>query len=120
MLSRRNRMVLDAARTAQRLLSAATAEERSRSSGLLPAAVRVERTKAAGRRGERSEQTALTLWFGDGPSLPSAAGAVRGRLVAGTAIALAGAAALGAATYLANQREAQRLPARVDVPRLEA
>ena len=120
MLSRRNRMVLDAARTAQRLLTAATAEERGGRNGLLPAAVRVERTRAAGRRGEHSEQTALTLWFGEGPSLPSAAGAARVRLVAGTAIALAGAAALGAATYFANQREAQRLPSRVDVPRLEA
>ncbi len=75
---------------------------------LAPAALRVERTRA--RRGaEVAEQTAVTLWFGEGPQLPSP-GLARSpwRTVAGLGVTLAGAAALAVASSVAAQREEQR------------
>lgn len=39
----------------------------------VPAAMRVERWRAV-RAGERVDQTAVTLWFGEGPALPRPGG----------------------------------------------
>ena len=75
---------------------------------LAPAAVRVERTRA--RRGaETADQTAVTVWLGEGPSLP-APGISRSpwRAAAGVGVTLVGAAAIAAASTLAAQREQQR------------
>lgn len=75
---------------------------------LAPAAVRVERTSA--RRGDESaDQTAITVWLGEGPSLP-VPGVSRSpwRTAAGVGITLIGAAALAAASTLAAQREQDR------------
>jgi hypothetical protein len=132
----RGPLVVPAARLAARLvtiagrpgaaaalrLAAGFGDDRRRS-GVLPAAVRVERSRSRGRRGEVAEQTALTLWFGEGPSLPAPGLGNRGMVVAGTALALAGAAAVGAAGYFASQREAARITAAVETPepaRIEA
>jgi hypothetical protein len=86
---------------------------------LAPAALRVERTRA--RRGaEVAEQTAVTLWFGEGPELP-APGLSRSawRAAAGVGATLAGAAALAVASTVAAQREGQRrLAAARPVPAL--
>jgi hypothetical protein len=88
---------------------------------LAPAAVRVERTRA--RRGtESAEQTAITLWFGDGPGLPLP-GPARSpwRAAAGVGVTLAGAAALAVASTLAAEREGRRrLAAATPVAAIEA
>ncbi len=75
---------------------------------LAPAAVRVERTRAR-HGGELADQTAITVWLGEGPALP-APGLTRSpwRLAAGVGITLAGAAAVAAASTLAAQREQER------------
>jgi hypothetical protein len=75
---------------------------------LAPAAVRVERTRA--RRGtETADQTAITVWLGEGPNLPTP-GLSRSpwRVAAGVGMTLVGAAAVAAASTLAAQREQQR------------
>ncbi len=75
---------------------------------LAPAAVRVERTRA--RRGaETADQTAITVWLGEGPSLPTPAlSRSPWRAAAGLGITLMGAAAVAAASTLAAQREQER------------
>jgi hypothetical protein len=75
---------------------------------LAPAAVRVERTRAR-RGGEAADQTAVTVWLGEGPPLPSP-GLTRSpwRVAAGVGITLVGAAAVAAASTLAAQREQER------------
>jgi len=81
---------------------------RSERHPLAPAAVRVERTRA--RRGsETADQTAVTVWLGEGPSLP-VPGVSRSpwRTAAGVGITLIGAAAVAAASTLAAQREQDR------------
>ncbi len=89
---------------------------------LTPAAVRVERTRA--RRGaETAEQTAITLWFGEGPALPSPGSARQSgwRAAAGMGLTLAGAAALAVASSLATaQEERRRVAAGEPVRRLRA
>jgi hypothetical protein len=86
---------------------------------LAPAAVRVERSRAQGD-GERSEQTALTVWFGTGPALPGPSpGARAGSLALRAAAGLLAAAALGAMGVIASQREAQRLEGPATVRRLQ-
>jgi hypothetical protein len=86
---------------------------------LVPAALRVERSRLRSRRGETSEQTALTLWFGEGPGLPGPSGTGRTvRLVARVVVVVAGAAAIGAMGAIAGQREAERLSATADRSRL--
>jgi hypothetical protein len=85
---------------------------------LLPAAVRVERSRLRTRRGDTSDQTALTLWFGEGPALPGPSGTLRAaRIAARAAVLVVGAAAVGALSAAASQREAERLEHR-DAPRL--
>ncbi|MGD0370217.1 MAG: hypothetical protein ABSC16_00760 [Candidatus Dormibacteria bacterium] len=75
---------------------------------LTPAAVRVERTRA--RRGaETADQTAITVWLGEGPSLPAPAlSRSPWRAMAGLGMTLMGAAAVAAASTLAAQREQER------------
>ncbi|MGD1052983.1 MAG: hypothetical protein ABR950_04055 [Candidatus Dormibacteria bacterium] len=75
---------------------------------LTPAAVRVERTSAR-RGGESADQTAITVWLGEGPPLP-VPGISRSpwRTAAGVGITLIGAAAVAAASTLAAQREQDR------------
>ncbi|MGD0832910.1 MAG: hypothetical protein ABSA40_00605 [Candidatus Dormibacteria bacterium] len=82
---------------------------------LAPAAVRVERTKARGGGGT-TEQTAVTLWFGEGPELP-ALGRDNSpwKTAAGLGVTLAGVAAMAAASTLAAQREERRRLARARV-----
>ena len=75
---------------------------------LAPAAVRVERT-AARHGGESADQTAITIWLGEGPSLPVPGGSRSSwRTAAGVGITLIGAAAVAAASTLAAQREQDR------------
>jgi hypothetical protein len=88
---------------------------------LAPAAVRVERTRARGGSGV-TEQTAVTLWFGDGPALPAVGGTESSpwKAAAGLGATLAGVAVMAAASTLAAQREEQRRIARARVlPALE-
>jgi hypothetical protein len=75
---------------------------------LTPAAVRVERTSTR-RGGESADQTAITVWLGEGPSLP-VPGVSRSpwKTAAGVGITLIGAAAVAAASTLAAQREQDR------------
>jgi len=75
---------------------------------LAPAAVRLERTSAR-RGGESADQMAITVWLGEGPSLP-VPGISRSpwRTAAGVGITLIGAAAVAAASTLAAQREQDR------------
>jgi hypothetical protein len=75
---------------------------------LTPAAVRVERTSAH-HGGGSTDQTAITVWLGEGPSLP-VPGAARSpwRTAAGVGITLIGAAAVAVASTLAAQREQDR------------
>jgi hypothetical protein len=75
---------------------------------LAPAAVRVERSRAR-RGGETADQTAITVWLGEGPALP-APGLTRSpwRVAAGVGVTLIGAAAVAAASTLAAQREQKR------------
>lgn len=88
---------------------------------LLPAAVRVERSTARRRGGEKADQTAVTLWFGAGPSLPAAAvGRSPWRTFAGVGATIVGAAALAAATTLASAREERRLAAAKTIQTLPA
>jgi hypothetical protein len=76
---------------------------------LAPAAIRVERTRAR-RGGESAEQTAITVWFGEGPQLP-APGLTRPpswRAAAGLGVTLASAAALAVASTVVAQIEERR------------
>ena len=85
---------------------------------LAPAAVRVERSRLRGAAGD-ADQTAFTVWFGTGPALPSLGGGGKAtRAVLRTAVAVLGAAALGALTVVAANREAARLEAPAALPRL--
>ena len=72
----------------------------------MPAAVRIERARSTGN-GVTSEQTALTLWFGEGPALP-APGQSAVRSAARLGAGVAGALALAALTAVAARREEQR------------
>jgi hypothetical protein len=85
---------------------------------LAPAAVRVERSRLRGATGD-ADQTAVTVWFGSGPALPSLGGGGKAtRAVLRSAVVVLGAAALGALTVVAANREAARLEAPDAVPRL--
>lgn len=85
---------------------------------LAPAAVRVERSRSRAA-GDRSEQTAVTLWFGQGPSLPGpglSGPALRATMRVGAGIL--GAAAFAAASTMAARRAEERLAAGPQVRRL--
>lgn len=88
---------------------------------MAPAAVRIERSRVRRRRSE-SEQVAVTMWFGEGPALPSAGGGFgRGavRVGAGVLSAAALAAATSFAARLAERPPARALPAPQPVARLD-
>ncbi len=74
---------------------------------LTPAAVRIERARSQ-RHGERADQTAVTVWFGQGPSLPVPGGADAVRSAMRISTAVLGAAALAAMTVIAARREEGR------------
>lgn len=76
-----------------------------------PAAVRIERSRV--RSGDAlADQTALTVWFGNGPDLPgpSLRGAA-GRVALRGLVGMLGAAAIGVAGVMAARGEAARLGA---------
>lgn len=74
---------------------------------LTPAAVRVERARSHGH-GDGAEQTAVTVWFGQGPSLPVPGGGDSVRNAMRLTTGLVGAAALAALSVIAARREEQR------------
>ena len=90
----------------------------SRAAGWRPAALRLERSRLRHAAG-RADQTALTLWFGSGPSLPAPGTRLGGRSVVRTAAGVLVAAALGTLAATAARREAARLEEASAVPRLE-
>jgi hypothetical protein len=72
---------------------------------LIPAAIRIERSTARSDRG-RARQTALTVWFSEGPALPGpASSGPSTRTLAGAVAGLVGVAALGALGVIAAQRQ---------------
>jgi hypothetical protein len=84
--------------------------DQSRWRGPRPAAVRFERSRVHGDNGVVAEQTALTLWFGEGPGLSGIS--VRGRATRVAVRTLAGVAAtvaIGAVSAFAARQEASRL-----------
>jgi hypothetical protein len=81
--------------------------------GPRPAAVRIERSRVHADGGVVADQTALTLWFGEGPALSGIS--VRGRATRAAVRTLAGVAAavaIGAASALVARQEAARLEGR--------
>jgi hypothetical protein len=84
--------------------------DQSRWRGPRPAAVRIERSRVHGDGGLVADQTALTLWFGEGPGLSGIS--VRGRATRVAVRTLAGVAAtvaIGAASAFVARQEAGRL-----------
>jgi hypothetical protein len=78
--------------------------------GVKPAAVRIERSRVHGDGGVIAEQTALTMWFGEGPGISGVS--VRGRatrVAARTLAGVAAAVALGAASAFVARQEANRV-----------
>ena len=72
--------------------------------------MRIERSRVHGDGGVIAEQTALTMWFGEGPGLSGIS--VRGRATRVAARTLAGVAAamaLGAASAFVARQEANRV-----------
>lgn len=75
-----------------------------------PAAVRIERSRVRAGEGVIADQTALTLWFGEGPSLPGLpTRGHAGRTAVRTIVGFAAAVALGAAGAIVARQEAIRL-----------
>lgn len=84
---------------------------------LTPAAIRIERSSARNDHGS-ARQTAFTVWFSEGPSLPAPmTSGPSARTIAGTVAGVVGALALGALGVLAVQRNPQLLE-RQEAPRL--
>lgn len=78
---------------------------------LTPAAIRVERTTAK-YEGGTSRQSALTVWFSEGPALPGPApGGPSARTVAGAVAGIVGVVALGALGVMAAQQQPRLLDA---------
>ncbi len=105
--SMRSSTLLSAASAALRRLETAPAQAQGQRHPLAPAALRVERARSHGN-GTRAEQTAITVWFGQGPSLPGPGGGdgLRSAVRIGTGVV--GAAALAAMTVIVARREEQR------------
>lgn len=88
-----------------------------------PAAIRIERARSRRQRdGLRSDQVAVTVWFGEGPALPGVgpSGGV-GRTALRIGASLLGAAVLalaGTAAARLQERETVRVEGTPDVPRL--
>ena len=84
--------------------------DRRRWRGPRPAAVRIERSRVRAGDGVMADQTAMTFWFGEGPSLPGLP--TRGhasRTAVRTLVGFAAAVAIGAAGVLVASQEARRL-----------
>jgi hypothetical protein len=80
--------------------------------GPRPAAVRIERSRVHAEGEVVAEQTALTLWFGDGPDLPGISTRGRSqatRVAVRTLVGFVAAVALGAAGAVVARQEAARL-----------
>ncbi len=105
--STRGSALLSAATAALRRLESPAATAPVQRHPLAPAALRVERARSHGS-GTRAEQTAITVWFGQGPALPGPGGgdALRSAMRIGGSVL--GAAALAAMTVIAARREEQR------------
>jgi hypothetical protein len=82
---------------------------------MAPAAVRVERTRSRRRRGGEDEQVAVTVWFGEGPSLPGGSRFARGATRVGAGMLSAAAVAAGTA-LVARLSERPSTPRVVDEP----
>ncbi len=113
--SMRSSALLSAASAALRRLETPLAQAQGQRHPLAPAALRVERARSHGN-GTRAEQTAITVWFGQGPSLPGPGGgeALRSAVRIGTGVL--GAAALAAMSVIAARREENRARV-IDAPR---
>jgi hypothetical protein len=86
--------------------------EQGRRHASRPAAMRIERSRLRSDGDVIADQTALTLWFGEGPDLPGVTGRGRNqatRLAVRTLVGFAAALALGAAGALVARQEASRL-----------
>lgn len=84
----------------------------SRWRGPRPAAVRIERSHVRSDGDVVADQTALTLWFGDGPDLPGMTTRGRNqatRLAVRTLVGFGAAIAIGAAGAIVARQEAGRL-----------
>ena len=103
----RGATLLSAATSALRKLEAPAVAERGPRHLLAPAALRVERAKSHGN-GTRAEQTAITVWFGQGPALPGPGGGDALRSAVRIGGGVIGAAARAAMTVIAARREEQR------------
>ena len=82
--------------------------DQTRWRGPRPAAVRIERSRVHADGGVVADQTALTLWFGEGPGLSGIS--VRGRatrVAARTLVGVAAAVAIGAASAFVARQEAK-------------
>lgn len=67
------------------------------------------------RHGERAQQTAVTVWFGAGPSLPGPGGGDTLRSAVRIGTSVLGAAALAAMTVIAARKEEARAKV-IDAP----
>ena len=86
--------------------------EQRRWRGPRTAAVRIERSRVRADGEVVADQSALTLWFGDGPDLPAVSGRGRSqasRVAVRTLVGFVAALALGAAGALVARQEAARL-----------
>jgi hypothetical protein len=86
--------------------------EQRRWRGPRPAAVRIERSRVRADGEVVADQTALTLWFGDGPDLPAVTARGRNqatRVAVRTLVGFVAAIALGAAGAMVARQEAARL-----------
>jgi len=80
--------------------------------GPRPSAVRIERSRVRSDGEVVADQTALTLWFGDGPDLPAISTRGRSqatRVAVRTLVGFVAAMALGAAGAVVARQEAARL-----------
>lgn len=80
--------------------------------GPRPAAVRIERSHVRSEGDVVADQTALTLWFGDGPNLPGITTRGRNhatRMAVRTLVGFGAAIAIGAAGAIVARQEASRL-----------
>jgi hypothetical protein len=80
--------------------------------GPRPAAMRIERSHVRSGGEVVADQTALTLWFGEGPGLPGVTTRGRNqatRTAVRTLVGFAAAMAIGAAGAIVARQEASRL-----------
>jgi hypothetical protein len=82
-----------------------TGIDRRQLGSLRPAAVRVERSRIRGSS-QKADHTAITMWFGSGPDLPSLLEHRPSRITVRTVAGALGVAALGALSVAAARREA--------------